>query len=282
MDESFDAFGYVEQVGRDLVRDFERARTATTPGLVGSAMERSVRIALETLLPYGVAIGSGCVIDSQHQTSRQMDVVIYERDICPIFCVNNNPETTYYPCEGVIAVGEIKSMLGKAEFDDAVKKVGSVKILRRAFDIAPMQGTPTGRGAFYRHYGTANSRISHGSFDPAVDPKGDIAAFILTGQLRAQIATVRDYYQNRTPLYPDWLVSLRDQVFFYPTRRDQDNRHTIVPMRIADSVGIQRTDSPFGHLLMHLYTVLHQGITAYLESFHRYLVRDINFPPIQE
>ena len=53
MDESFDSFGSVEQVGLDLVRDFERARTATTPGLVGSAMERSVRDALEALLPYG-------------------------------------------------------------------------------------------------------------------------------------------------------------------------------------------------------------------------------------
>ena len=91
MDESFDAFGYVEQVGHDLVRDFERARTATTPGLVGSAMERSVRDALETLLPYSAAIGSGCVIDSQHQTSRQMDVVIYERGHLPNILCQQQP-----------------------------------------------------------------------------------------------------------------------------------------------------------------------------------------------
>ena len=48
-----------------------------------------------------------------------MDVVIYERFLCPVFCINDNPETTYYPCEGVMAVGEIKSTVGKAEFDDS-------------------------------------------------------------------------------------------------------------------------------------------------------------------
>lgn len=281
MGKSFDPFSYVENIGLELVRDFERARTATTPGLVGSAMERSVRESLKNLLPFGAAIGSGCVIDSQHRTSRQMDVVIYERDICPVFSINDNPETTYYPCEGVIAVGEVKSMVGKPQFDDAVQKVESVKKLRRAFNMAPMTGAPTGRGAFYRHYGAANSRISHGSFDPAVDPKGDIAAFVLTDKLQPRIATVESYYENRSPLYPDWLVSLQDKVIFRPTKRDQDGRNIIVPMRIADSVNLLPTDSPFGHLLMHLYTVLHQSVTAYLEAFHRYLVRDVRFGPIE-
>ena len=97
MDKNFDPFGYVEQVGLDLVQDFEKAERATTPGLVGSAMERSVRKALETLLPYGVSIGSGCVIDSQHHTSRQMDVVIYERDICPVFVSTTTPKPLTTP-----------------------------------------------------------------------------------------------------------------------------------------------------------------------------------------
>ena len=280
MDDNFDSFGYVEQVGLELVRDFERARAATTPGLVGGAMERSVRKSLESLLPYGAAIGSGCIIDSERRTSRQMDVVIYERDICPQFSINDNPETTYYPCEGVIAVGEIKSMLGKAEFDDAVKKVESVKTLKRAFQVSPMPGTNNLRGAFYRHYGSHNSRLSHGVFDPAVDPKGDIAAFVLTGKLRSKAETVKDYYQNRTPMFPDWLVSLEEKAVFYPTKRKSDNQRTWVRMRIADSVDMEITPSPFGHLLIHLYDVLHQGVTTYLEEFKRYLIRDPRFPPI--
>ena len=277
MDKDFDPFGYVEQVGLDLVLDFEKARRATTPGLVGSAMERSTRKALETLLPYGVSIGSGCVIDSQHGTSRQVDVVIYERDICPVFCIDDNPETTYYPCEGVIAVGEVKSMVGKAEFYDAVKKVESVKKLRRAFHIAPMPEAPTGRGAFYRQYGATNSRLSVGSFDPGVDVRGDIGAFILTDKLQVRRETVEEYYQQRTPLYPDRLVSLQERLVFVSSKQGPNNSHTQVPMRMADSVRPMRTDSPFGHLLMYLYEILHRGVTTYLEAFQRYLVRDVLF-----
>ena len=277
MERNFDPFEYVEQVGLDLVQDFEKARRATTPGLVGSAMEKSVRRALTTLLPYGAAIGSGCVIDSEHSTSRQIDVVIYERDICPVFCIDDNPETTYYPCEGVIAVGEVKSRVGKSEFDDSVQKIESVKKLKRAFSIAPMQGAPTGRGAFYRHYGTTNSRVSIGSFDPAVDARGDIGSFILTDKLIVGRKTVEAYYQQRTPLYPDRLVSLQDRVVFTSSKQGPSNSYTHVPMRMADSVRPLITNSPFGHLLIYLYGVLHQGVTTYLEEFHRYLVRDIRF-----
>ena len=282
MDKNFDPFGYVEQVGIDLVQGFEKARRATTPGLVGSAMERSVHKALETLLPYGAVIGSGCVIDSQQGTSRQMDVVIYERDMCPVFCIDGNPETTYYPCEGVIAVGEIKSMVGKADFEDAVKKVESVKKLKRAFHVAPMNGAPTGRGAFYRHYGTTNSRVSVGSFDPEVDARGDIGAFVLTDKLKVGRPTVEEYYKNRTPMYPDWLVSLQDQLMFASYKRGPDNSHIQVPMRMADSVQAMSTNSPFGHLVMYLYDMLNQGVTTYLEEFHRYLVRDITFSNAKE
>ena len=41
-----------------------------------------------------------------------MDVVLYEKEQCPVFCINNSAETTYYPCEGVLAVGEVKSTIG--------------------------------------------------------------------------------------------------------------------------------------------------------------------------
>ena len=148
----FDSFAYVKEVGAALVRDFSKARRfGTTPVLKGNAMEQATRDSLAQLLPRGLAAGSGCIIDSEGRTSRQIDVVIYERAFCPVFCVNNSPETTYYPCEGVLAVGEVKSTVGKSEFDDAVKKMESVKALKRQFRRLTSSMSPTGYGASYRN-----------------------------------------------------------------------------------------------------------------------------------
>ena len=104
-----------------------------TPELVGDAMEQPVRDRLEQILPRGIAVGSGCVIDTTGGTSRQMDVVLYERGLCPVFCINDSPETTYYPAECVLAVGEIKSSIGKRELADSFEKIRSVKALHRAY-----------------------------------------------------------------------------------------------------------------------------------------------------
>ena len=114
MDSTFDSTQFVRNLGASLVAEFENARRATTPELVASGMETAARKQLEQILPSGVAVGTGCVIDTYGSTSRQMDVILYERDICPAFRVHaDDPKASYYPCEGVIAVGEIKSVIGK-------------------------------------------------------------------------------------------------------------------------------------------------------------------------
>ena len=61
-------------VGHDLVRDFGKARKATTPGLVGGAIEFPVRDRLEKILPHGIGVGSGCVIAAAN--SRQKGHVV--------------------------------------------------------------------------------------------------------------------------------------------------------------------------------------------------------------
>ena len=60
-------------------------------------MESPVREQLEHLIPRGIAVGSGFVIDSYGATSSQTDLVLYERDICPVFSIN---DTLAQPTEG--------------------------------------------------------------------------------------------------------------------------------------------------------------------------------------
>ena len=131
MDDSFDVDAFIRRLGVRLVQEFADAKAGTTPSTVGSAAEQPVRDQLDQVLPSGVAVGEGFVIDSYGGTSRQQDVVLYERDLCPVFSVNRTPQTTYYPCEGVIAVGEIKSRMDGDSLKDAFAKISSVKALRR-------------------------------------------------------------------------------------------------------------------------------------------------------
>ena len=131
MQRNFDPDAFIQRIGRRLVEQFDDARAATSPSTVGAAMEQPVRDQLEQILPRGLGVGSGFVIDSYGGTSRQTDIVLYEKDICPVFSINNTPETTYYPCECVVAAGEVKSELNGNSLRDAFSKIASVKQLQR-------------------------------------------------------------------------------------------------------------------------------------------------------
>ena len=187
VDSSFDADAFIRRIGERLVEKFSDAKAGTTPSTVGSAAEQPVRDQLEQVLPRGVGVGEGFVIHSYGETSRQQDVVLYERDICPVFSINDTPQTTFYPCEGVIAVGEIKSRLDRHSLEDAFKKVASVKALQRHavahFMPHPKTGEPIPRKRKYLSPGGDESVIN---LDEAAEQKENeqILGFVLAGESR--------------------------------------------------------------------------------------------------
>ena len=71
MDRNFDPDGFIRRIGERLVDEFKDAKAGTTPSTVGSAAEQPVRDQLEQILPRGIAVGEGFVIDSYGGTSRQ-------------------------------------------------------------------------------------------------------------------------------------------------------------------------------------------------------------------
>ena len=177
--------------------------------------EQPVRDQLEQVLPRGIAVGEGFVIDSYGGTSHQQDVVLYERDICPVFSLNRTPQTTYYPCEGVIGVGEVKSSLDAVSLRDAFRKVASVKQLRRhivhAFMPNPTTGEPIpSRRNYLTPRGDAILRVDEGR---SSKERQQVFGFVLAGESRLKQEILTMHFRQLAAevgdsLSPNLLVTL--------------------------------------------------------------------------
>lgn len=197
MNRAFDVDGFIARIGKRLVDQYDDARTATSPTTIGAALEQPVRHQLEQILPRGIAVGSGFIIDSFGGTSRQQDVVLYEEDICPVFSVNNTPETTYYPSEGVIAVGEVKTSLNRSTLEDAFKKIASVKKLQRFVVYHPVPLRSGERIVEDRRYGSLHrDSLEDVSVAKEQALEAHILGFVLSGELQLQPDTFCDVFQE--------------------------------------------------------------------------------------
>jgi hypothetical protein len=117
-------------VSEQLRIDFEELATEIEhPGESGTAREKALRALLSRYLPERAAIGSVFVIDATGDQSRQVDVVIYDRAYGVDFEVVGKH---FFPCETVLAVGEVKSQITSTErLREALGNIASVKSLDR-------------------------------------------------------------------------------------------------------------------------------------------------------
>ena len=105
--------------------EFADASEAVTPRLIGNAREHPAGVQLVKLLPAYVSIGTGLLIDSYCRQSKQQHIVMFERDFCPAYSINDAPDATYFPIEGVIANGEVKSSVNKSVLFEALDNIRS-------------------------------------------------------------------------------------------------------------------------------------------------------------
>ncbi|WP_340051933.1 DUF6602 domain-containing protein [Pseudomonas proteolytica] len=266
MEKTFSVSDYLSYLAEGLVHNFNRAGAATTPGLVGGARETEVRRQLTSLLPEKVTVATGCVIDTYGSTSAQTDVIIHEKDNCPVFSINQSPEATYIPCESVAAIGEIKSDLGTKELEDAVRKIRSVKQLRRAVDNPNC----------FRQFGS--SLKMHGAPQEMFDPDNKISdapyGFILCKSFALKPETlVKNYWaacSNGAPQHsPSVLVSLADGVVMFVNAQRQFLRNA----RGATHAAIFRhPGSEFQYLLSELIYACQHGRTSDVLPHYRYVL----------
>lgn len=271
---TFDFKNYINHLASELIRNFDYASNATTPVLIGSAKEKEVIRKLEMLLPNSVGIGSGCIIDSFGNTSKQMDIIIYEKEFCPVFCINESSETTYYPCEGVVAAGEVKTNLNSKELENIFEKAESVKKLKR-YSVEE-KGSLGGNFFSYRTY---NSKMSFEcstseNFDQENKVLDQIFCFALCGKLDLKPNTLVDkFYDNISKIEKGKEINLisilNDGLLFY---RNKAQNKIVYSLKDADAFYFHPSlNNNFEFLLGVIIQFITHGRTVPVSAFNRYL-----------
>jgi len=272
----FSSAEFVRTLARRLVQEFEDAAIAGTPGLVGSAKEHPARRQLERLLPHSAKIGSGLVMDTYGGRSKQQDVVIYDGAFTPVFSINDTPEATYFPIEGVIATGEVKSGLDRGTLADSIAKIRSVRRLQRH---QSREDDGFGPVVPPRTYGSALSMaaIKAEEFSPSTRRLDRTFGFVLAGRLDATVDTILDdlaqAYRDDTDHSAPNVICVLGVGFF------QRMAETSL---VSDGEGATAVvfspseDGGFLNLLLMVSQFVRDGRTVSLKHFVRYLMDDPN------
>ena len=214
MPEEFDARAHLADLAASLIESFAGAKVAKHPTMRGDLREQAARDRLRALLPEGVGIGSGFVVDSYGDVSNQQDIVLYERALCPAFPIGGG--SSYFPVEGVIAVGEVKSLLTAGKLKDAFENVISAKRLRRrAVEARPFDRLKSIVPA--RHYCNPTAIFTHedDGFSQRANALDQIFGFVLCHQFEGSGQAVTKQMAKlsiETPRHvaPNFISSLSD------------------------------------------------------------------------
>ncbi len=278
MTQMFDSKEFIKELAQDLVSNFDKASKATTPSLKGAAKENEVRRKLERLLPSGVGVGTGCVIDCEGNASKQQDVILFEKDLCPVFSINETTESTYYPCEGVIAVGEIKTVIGKQEVVDSFSKIESVKKLRRLAVKNKSLLVAEETVSFRKYLNVqAMSGTIEEEFDQDKKASDQIYGFILCGDFSVKMDTLYKHISTQqkaidATLLPNIMVSLKGEIFSPYSQKTNK-----ICIAVMDGTGYMHGVSgggSFEYLIIKLLKIIHHGRTVEANIFERYYIKE--------
>jgi hypothetical protein len=274
MQSSFSSYDFVNELAKELVNGFRKAGMATTPVLVGSAREKEVRKKLEQLFAQTIGISTGCIIDTHGRTSKQTDIILYEKDICPVFSINENPESTYFPCEGVIAVGEIKSTLDKRDLQDSFAKIKSAKQCMRIINEKVCWRSYCSRliiqGSDVQYYNQQEKALDQ------------MFGFILCEKIGLKLDTFLSLCgemiaKESAYLLPNIIVSLHDGLFVYL----DTNAAAIKDDKAgADAIyNVRNGDGDFQFMLNRINYFINNGRTSDIIPFERYILKSNSISP---
>lgn len=118
------------QQQRSLLQDLDESRNVHEhPTDLGDATELNWKRPLRTFLPERYQLAKAKVLDANDQISEQIDLVIFDRQFCPLW-FGEEGTSQYIPAESVYAAFEIKQEL-KGHMGYASEKIESVRKLHR-------------------------------------------------------------------------------------------------------------------------------------------------------
>ena len=275
MDKQFSIDEYMRILGDELIAAFAQGGLAPSPGTKGGSREKAVRDKLRQLLPSGIGMGTGFVIDSQGNVSLQQDIVLYEDGICPVFRLNESDDAVFYPCEGVFAVGEVKSTIGTKEAEDVIRKIASVRRLSRF-------ARPDSRGICFRPYGSRMALgLANKSYVQDSNGKHQIWGFgiarntTLTPQSLA--GKLVDYCEKEGRIFVPNLITTTEGLVIKPVKHSELARE--VAWSAIEATGYMTTTlpNPLASLIRDLNKAFKSGMTVPEEAYEQYAPVPDNF-----
>ena len=117
----------------------------------GEYRERIVREFLRPYLPECYGLGRGEVFSANGESSRQIDIVIYDAIFSSVLM--NDENSQLFPCESVFGSIEVKTELTGETLEQGVENIVSLKKLEREasnmLDILPFRRIGVGEGLTY-------------------------------------------------------------------------------------------------------------------------------------
>ena len=117
----------------------------------GEYRERIVKEFLRPYLPECYGLGRGEVFSANGESSRQIDIVIYDAIFSSVLMKDENSQL--FPCESVFGSIEVKTELKRETLEQGVENIVSLKKLDREasdmMDILPFRRIGVGKGLTY-------------------------------------------------------------------------------------------------------------------------------------
>ncbi|WP_182058326.1 DUF6602 domain-containing protein [Pantoea sp. ME81] len=114
-----------ESISLELTAKFLRTVQVQHSGGKGANREDAFSEFLRDYLPNKYGVGRGEVISPENDISGELDIVIFDKDHCPLFLKSDSHSV--YPRESVFGAISMKSHLDSEELKDAYKNIASLK-----------------------------------------------------------------------------------------------------------------------------------------------------------